>query len=224
MSNRLFGMVGVLALCAGCGSSESTSDTEPAQDSAVVDTAPAEDTLVATMQKYLTGNFDSAEQATSDPSYFDIHLSICEVAVPELGPRVLYVEQARADSLNAPYRQRLYVVERRGDKGVSRVFELKAPTKAKGWCKDPTRLTLGAADVEERAGCAVELSWDGTTFTGGTNGKDCPSTLEGATYATSEVTLDAKGLKSWDRGYDATGKQVWGAVKGPYVFTRRTPL
>lgn len=25
-------------------------------------------------------------------------------------------------------------------------------------------------------------------------------------------------------GFDAAGKQVWGAVKGPYVFVRRTPL
>jgi hypothetical protein len=27
-------------------------------------------------------------------------------------------------------------------------------------------------------------------------------------------------LDSWDRGYDRDGKQVWGAVTGPYRFDR----
>ena len=27
-------------------------------------------------------------------------------------------------------------------------------------------------------------------------------------------------LLSWDRGFDAAGKQVWGAEKGPYEFLR----
>ncbi|MEY2746457.1 MAG: CpeT/CpcT family, partial [Planctomycetota bacterium] len=25
---------------------------------------------------------------------------------------------------------------------------------------------------------------------------------------------------SWDRGFDAAGKQVWGSTKGPYLFER----
>ncbi len=47
---------------------------------------------------------------------------------------------------------------------------------------------------------------------------------QGASYATSEVTLDEVALESWDRGYDDTDTQVWGATQGPYVFIRRTAL
>jgi hypothetical protein len=34
------------------------------------------------------------------------------------------------------------------------------------------------------------------------------------------VEVRPDGLVSWDRGFDADGQQVWGAEKGPYVFTR----
>jgi hypothetical protein len=43
-------------------------------------------------------------------------------------------------------------------------------------------------------------------------------------YATSTVRLFADKFVSWDRGYDASGKPVWGAVEGGYVFERRTDV
>ena len=39
-------------------------------------------------------------------------------------------------------------------------------------------------------------------------------------YTTSEVSIEARAITSWDRGFDADGAQVWGAEKGPYVFAR----
>lgn len=58
---------------------------------------------------------------------------------------------------------------------------------------------------------------------GATTGDGCGSALRGAAYATSEVVLTPDTLRSWDRGYDKAGKQVWGAVKGPYVFVKQVP-
>jgi len=51
-------------------------------------------------------------------------------------------------------------------------------------------------------------------------GKDCPSELRGAKYATSEVTISKNGFVSWDRGFDENGNQVWGAEYGGYDFLR----
>jgi hypothetical protein len=51
-------------------------------------------------------------------------------------------------------------------------------------------------------------------------GKGCGSTLNGASYATSEVLLESTLLLSWDRGFDARDQQVWGATAGGYVFDR----
>ena len=76
--------------------------------------------------------------------------------------------------------------------------------------------------AEEKQGCHVTLTWnaDSATFTGGTTGQGCASSLNDASYAASEVTLGADRLVSWDRGFDDKGKQVWGATKGGYVFDR----
>jgi len=57
-------------------------------------------------------------------------------------------------------------------------------------------------------------------FEGSTVGKGCASELRGASYATSEVRITPEQLLSWDRGFDAQGKQVWGATKGGYVFKK----
>ena len=50
------------------------------------------------------------------------------------------------------------------------------------------------------------------------------SDLQGAAYAVSEAIISPQGLLTWDRGFDAAGKQVWGATKGGYDFVRQTPL
>ncbi len=181
----------------------------------------------ALLAAYLTGRFDSEAQSKEDPSYFAIQLTVCAVDVPDLGDRVLYVEQARLDQVTSPYRQRLYVIDPLdppATRAVSRVFELDNPSSAVGLCDDPSQLTLTAADAEEKEGCGVEMEWMGDHFEGGTVGKDCVSTLSGASYTSSEVNLTDTTMTSWDRGFDANDVQVWGATKGPYVFDRKTPL
>lgn len=215
------------ALLLGCGS---TAAPPSGADDAGVETAVevgddgAKTDRAAELERFLTGRFDSVAQSKSDLSYFAIQLETCKVAAPALGEHVLYVEQARMETLGAPYRQRLYVIEATADGARSRVFELAAAAAARGLCKDPARITFTPTMVTERAGCAVHVRWEADRFVGGTLGKECPSELSGATYATSEVTIDVAGMRSWDRGFDDAGVQKWGAVKGPYVFERRTPL
>lgn len=228
------------ATLAACGATPSTPTTADAASEAAVDGAPEaavdaapEATVDAAPPaepvenrafRLLLGRFDSSMQALSDPTYFSIRVQTCRVAAPELGARVLYLEQARTGM--APYRQRLYVLERDGadDRAVSRVFELNAPMDYVGLCSDPSRVTFTPDDVIERAGCAVHLTARDDRFEGGTQGMGCESVLNGATYASSEVVLRSNGFSSWDRGYNAAGMQVWGATAGPYLFARRTPV
>lgn len=179
--------------------------------------------------RMLTGRFDSEDQAASDKSFYAVQLQTCAVAAPELGSRVLYVEQALMTKLSSPYRQRLYVVDDvAGAPGSveSKVFELESPSAAVGLCDKAPDTTFAASEAIAREGCAVRLAWDAANgeFVGGTDGKACESDLNGASYATSKVTLKSDALESLDQGFDSSGMQVWGAVKGPYVFVRRTPL
>lgn len=210
-----------LLLLAACGDPKDADDTSAADDTGEAGTA-VEDRLAA----WLVGDFDSADQADADPQYYAISMRLCPVDLPELGERVLYIEQAAMDELDAPYRQRLYVVERVSDDvAVSRVYEAdRSSTESAlvGLCDDPSAADLDADDFALRDGCDVVLAWDGERFDGGTEGEGCSSSLGGASYATSAVTLAADALTSWDQGWDADGEQVWGAVAGPYEFVRRT--
>jgi hypothetical protein len=180
-------------------------------------------------EQYLVGRFDSSQDSLDNPSHFAISLVICRVDAPELGERVLYVEQAKLDQLASPYRQRLYVVEpgmEPNQEVRSRVFELVHAGAFVGLCDQANVEHVAASAADEKAGCVVELTLDAATdtFQGGTQGKGCPSALAGAAYATSEVTLNQKELRSWDRGFDPSDTQVWGATDGPYVFARTSPL
>src|SRR5205823_1749283 len=40
--------------------------------------------------------------------------------------------------------------------------------------------------------------------------------------ATSRVVLSGDRLEWWERGFDAQGKQVMGAIKGPSLFVKRS--
>lgn len=209
----------LLALLTGCATTPST--TPPPEETPVPE--PAFD-AVGTLADYLSGAFDSEQQSIDDPQFFAIQLITCEVSAPELGETVLYIEQAVMDTPDQPYRQRLYVVDGDEDPLVAQttVFALVDPGAAIGLC-DGDLVEFTEADVTLREGCGVHSTWDEDEelFVGGTEGEGCSSTLGDAVYATSEVLIGPDLLESWDRGWNASGEQAWGAVAGPYRFIRR---
>ena len=178
--------------------------------------------------EYLTGSFSSAAQAANDPdNYHDIRLEMVRIW-PDRSQRdhtYIYVEQAAAAALDRPYRQRVYHVF--PESGVMRsvVYTLPDdPLPYAGWWRTPERFdgAFGPDDLVRRDGCAIKLTWDEAqqAFVGSTEGNGCASSLAGASYATSEVLITADGMRTWDRGFDGDGNQVWGATKGPYQFDR----
>jgi CpeT protein len=172
---------------------------------------------------WLTGSFTSAAQAAADSNYFEIRLTIVPVWTGRADGHWLYVEQAAAGQLERPYRQRVYHVTA-GDSGVvtSEVFAIPAPLRFAGaWRDDAPLVSLTPDSLDLREGCGVVLRRTGEgVFEGGTVGEGCESELRGAAYATSVVELTPDRLTSWDRGFGADGRQVWGAPGGPYVFDR----
>ncbi len=172
--------------------------------------------------EWMTGSFSSREQAEADSAYFDIHLHMVPVWQDNPDGVWLYVEQAASWSLDKPYRQRVYHVKPEGPRHFrSDVFEMEFPLRFAGeWQKDVPLADLDPDSLSLREGCSILLEAQGERFVGSTHEADCQSSLRGASYATSEVVITAKGLESWDRGFDGSGKQVWGAEKGAYIFLR----
>lgn len=205
-----------------CGVSVAADPPAKPTASAAPESAP--DPGLAELAAAMAGSYSSAAQAAADPENFrDIRLVMVPIWPDRTDGPWLYVEQAAATALDRPYRQRVYRLVRTDRETIeSRVYTLPdPPLQYAGAGQDPARLSgLTPENLTLRAGCAVGLKKSGPDWTGSTTGKECASDLRGASYATSEVTISPTGLTSWDRGYDAADRQVWGAEKGPYVFVR----
>jgi hypothetical protein len=195
----------------------------------VIDSArgeiPSRPTDYSTLYEWLSGTFSSRQQSLDDPSYFDIRLHMAPIWRERSDGLWLYVEQARADALDQPYRQRVYCLVQHADGAFeSRVYDLPGddPLRFAGAGKDGSKLAgVRKEDLKLKEGCSIWLKrrTDGV-FEGATRGKGCASTRQGAAYTTSEVTVTSEQMVSWDRGWDKDGNQVWGATKGGYVFRR----
>jgi CpeT protein len=192
-----------------------------------VSSCPAQDIAssgdLAKLVTWMAGSFSSLEQAESDTNFFDVRLEMIPIWTHRTDGYWLYVEQAAAGSLEHPYRQRVYhIAEIAAGTFESKVFTIPEPLRYAGCWKEEEPLSGLAPDsLSEKVGCAVILHSTGdTAFVGGTVLKECPSTHGSAVYAVSEVAVMSDRLISWDRGYDATGNQVWGARMGGYVFKK----
>lgn len=186
--------------------------------------APPAATDLEQLAAWMTGSFSSEAQAKEDPEYRDVRLHTARIWGERGDGLWFYVEQAMADAPEAPYRQRVYRLRAlSGGLFESHVLELPEPAKAVGAWKDVARLAgLTPEALLDRPGCGVVLRrLDADTFAGSTLGSQCATTFRGAAYVSSEVTVTATGLRTWDRGFDAAGQQVWGATKGPYRFVRQ---
>jgi CpeT protein len=176
------------------------------------------------LKSRMEGFFTSELQAKVDTNYFNIHLHMAHIWQRSEDGYWLYVEQAIASNLKNPYRQRIYHLYRQDDFTlVSRAFELSEPFRFVGAYDNPDLLKgLTKDSLIDRKGCAIYLQKNGEgNFIGSTSDNQCVSSLRGATYATSQVTVYEDKLISWDRGWDKDAKQVWGAEKGGYQFIKQ---
>jgi hypothetical protein len=204
-------MVSTLGL-AGCASSGGSSAEALTRD------------RLAMLEDWMTGSFSSARQSAQDADFLDIRLRMCRIWAERADGPWLYVEQATAAAMDKPYRQRVYHLIATGPQTfVSSVYEIPEPLRFAGACGGERPLAdLTPESLAARDGCAVHLTFHPCSemFAGATEGRGCSSTLRGASYATSEVSITQHGIVSWDRGFDASGTQVWGAEKGGYRFVR----
>ena len=175
------------------------------------------------LASYMQGSFSSDEQSQKDTTYFNIILHMKRIWHQRTDGIWIYAEQASATSADKPYRQRVYRLTQLSDGSIeSAVFTFPDPLKYAGeWKNDNPLEDLNPSKLTQRTGCSVFLvKNDDGSFSGSTKGKDCESELRNAKYATSEVTINKERMISWDRGFNDSGEQVWGAVKGGYIFKK----
>ena len=182
--------------------------------------APTSDLL--NLKKMMTGTFNSSAQAAADTSYYDITLHMYPIW-EDRPEHWLYVEQTVTSMPDRPYRQRIYRLEQTDKKTFkSYVYTFTDPKPFIGAWKDNTPFTeMQPEEVQLKEGCEVVLvkQADGI-FKGKTGEKTCASSLRGASFATSEVSVHPGKIVSWDQGWNEAGEQVWGATEAGYVFLK----
>lgn len=174
------------------------------------------------LQIMMSGSYDSSLQAEEDSSYYNISLHMYPIWENKGGGKYLYVEQAMASMQDKPYRQRVYKLQKQSDgKIASFVYTLKNDSLFIGKWKNLQYFEkFGLSILDEREGCEVILTLTLAGYEGSTQKDNCKSTLRGASYATSVVSMTENQITSWDQGFDEKGDQVWGATKGPYKFVK----
>jgi CpeT protein len=216
----------LLGLATGCATTAGVSTNASADPT--LTTSFGKQRQVRQLGRMMEGSYNSAEQAANDKEYFDIRLHIARIwkERPESEGLYYYVEQATASAQQRPYRQRVYHLRTRKEDGKieSVVYELPNPLRFTGQWKEPKPLAMLTPDsLLARQGCAVVMRKSGRReYRGATIGQECLSSLRGAKYATTDVTITPKQLISWDRGFDDKGEQVWGAKFGGYIFKKET--
>jgi CpeT protein len=182
----------------------------------------ATDQEIQMLSFMMEGEYSSEAQALKDTSYFSITLAMKRIWHSRTDAIWLYVEQAMAKNVNKPYRQRVYKISRVDGMIESAVYTLTNAAAVVGAHKDSTRAEMIQMDsLSLRRGCQVYLTYNRGMFFGSTNGTACSSDINSASYATSEVQVWGDRIVSWDRGFSATGDQVWGATKGGYHFIKK---
>lgn len=178
----------------------------------------------AAVAAMLEGRFDNVGQADKDVDQRAIMLTMVPVLEGRDDGHWRYVEQAMMLKSDRPYGQRVYRVHAGEDGEVlAELFSIDQPHRfVQGW-NGGKLAQLRHEELRPLAGCTLHLRAEGDAWRGGTEGKGCESKRGGASYSTSEITIDAKGVRVWERGFDTAGKEVWGA-KAPYELTRRGPV
>lgn len=177
------------------------------------------------LKECMSGDFSSQLQSEQDSDYFDIRLRMVPIWKSTSTTFFLYVEQAVSSSIDKPYRQRIYKVEKLGDTDfVSHIYTVAAPSRLVGKKgDDPIFQQLTEDSLQIKDGCEVFLKYHSSSkdFSGATKDGTCPSERQGAKFASSKVMITANQMVSWDQGWNEEGKQVWGAAKGGYIFVKQ---
>ncbi len=175
------------------------------------------------LANWMAGVFTNQDQARQIQSYAYVSMYVIPIWKDRKDGYWFYLEQAMADQLNQPYRQRVYHLNRvNKDLMENKIYALLEPEHyVRAYEKLEVLADLLPDAIALRPGCSVILRrLNPESFAGSTLGEGCPSELRGAMYTTSQFVINARQMISWDGGYDRGGKQVWGATMGGYVFSK----
>jgi peptidylprolyl isomerase len=177
----------------------------------------------AKIAEQLTGTWKSSAPIEGGGGTFEAMVSIAPVAIAGV-PDAMYLEAARGDALDRPYRQGVLQLHRFNGKLRMKTLEFRRSRgeflPAVGTWAAPEVFPSKITGADLVTTLDIELSASGNGYTGKTP-YPYPTSTGNAVEMTSEILFDGTSFKTADRGVDASGKQVWGPAAGNmYAFAR----
>lgn len=190
------------------------------------------DQQVQEVSNRLIGVMSTAEQSAANPKVANVQMTTCTVSVQGTSdPKSVYLYQEQAINaspngdraqLGKPYRQRFLQLSSNGASQSVRSLSFR-PAEATRWiglCSRPDAARVVQLQDVGKPTCAVFLKRSGDDYIGRTPVDGCPSNVRGAVRVTNYIELQRSRMNTYDRGYDANGKQVWGAKESAYQFKK----
>jgi hypothetical protein len=186
-----------------------------------------------TIAQYLAGEFENQEQAIAEPAWY-VHLRMWQrpVSLFQEDSVTLFAEQANVLNIEQPYRQRIIRLTNISLEDASfkvQYYMFKDPNAWSGAGRDRELLNaLTPEKLDILPGCVLKvnvetIAQDQYKFIA----KPIPDTRCTFDYAGKivEVSLGFEATQkeffSYDKGIDsATRKATWGAILGPYRYTK----
>lgn len=172
------------------------------------------------MIEWLTGAFNSSDQAKTDPSFTHYTLKLTQIWPDAPNGAWIYVEQALpGGELN---KQQVYFLSQINESQFScDLYNIPGAERFVGAWENPEKFKgVTIFDLKYRNGCTLFLDYDGFQYSGATNTKTCKSDVEGVEYSTTQIILLPNEINLWEKGFDSTGKQVWGSTNSTYSFKK----
>lgn len=182
--------------------------------------------MIKTLAQCLAGEYDNQNQAQAQPVWF-VPLRLWYRPLPHLidGHLALFAEQANVLSLDCPYRQRVVILKRAGDRIQAQYLALKQPDQFQGAGADSQKLQkLDQAQLEVLSGCILDVVQQQKIFIAQLqpDAKCCFEYQGQQKQVVLGFEVGQHHLFSYDRGVDPkSGQGLWGALMGPYEFYKR---
>lgn len=191
-----------------------------------------------TLAQWMSGSFSSRAQHAAEVGgdadelralvarhgdHADVRMHAVPVWTERTDGRWLYVERERGNQAAKPESMRVVHIHVEDGELASDTYLLPGDEArfAGAWKSNAPLQGIGPDALTLREGCTLHWSRaDGGTFVGASEPGACRSDLNGAAYAVSRMTVSSARITSWDRGFDASDRQVWGVTSGPYAFER----
>jgi hypothetical protein len=170
-----------------------------------------------------SGSWKSSKPVQAGEASVDVVLSAAPVKVQGLSD-TLYVEMARPEAMDVPYRQVILQLHRSAGQMRMRTLEFRRPSgeviALRGLWAAPQTFPNEISSNDLIATMDMQISAEGSGFKGVTV-RPFATTAGGAVEMTSDMSIAAGSLKVADRGMDAAGNIVWGPSAGESVAFER---